>query len=62
MYLMHMFFLAPIAEVMLAGDQANPLLPVWLAIPAIALLTFVCCTITTKLLSFLPGSRYFVGC
>jgi len=62
MYLMHMFFLAPIAEVMVAGDQANPLLPVWLAIPAIAVLTFVCSTITTKLVSLLPGSRHIVGC
>ncbi|MBP5677551.1 MAG: hypothetical protein J6W88_03535 [Bacteroidales bacterium] len=31
------------------------------AIPVIALLTYLCCVITTKLLSFLPGSRYFVG-
>jgi len=40
----------------------NPLLPVWLAIPAIGLLSFICCAITTKLLSLLPGSKYIVGC
>ena len=61
MYLMHMFFLAPIAAFIINGDAANPLLPVWAAIPAIALLTFVCSAITTKLLSYLPGSRYIVG-
>ena len=61
MYLMHMFFLAPIAGLIIGGDPANPLLPVWIAIPAIAILTYLCCVITTKLLSFLPGSRYFVG-
>lgn len=61
MYLMHMFFLAPIAEMIIAGDVANPLLPVWIAIPAIALLTYICCAVTTKLLSFLPYSRYIVG-
>jgi hypothetical protein len=36
-------------------------LPVWLAIPVIALLSYLCCVITTKLLSLLPGSRYFIG-
>ncbi len=40
----------------------NPLLPVWLAIPTIGLLSFICCAITTKLLSLLPGSKYIVGC
>ncbi len=61
MYLMHMFFLAPIAAFVVHGDAATPLLPVWVAIPAIALLTFVCSAVTTKLLSFMPGSRYVVG-
>ena len=61
MYLMHMFFLAPIAGLIIGGDPSNPLLPVWLAIPVIALLSYLCCIITTKLLSFLPGSRYFIG-
>ena len=62
MYLMHMFFLQPIASAIVAGDQANPLLPVWLAVPCIAIATYACCVITTKLLSLLPGSKWTVGC
>lgn len=61
MYLMHIFFLAPIAQWIVGGNVGEPLLPVWLAIPAIALLTFLCCAITTKLLSYLPGSKYIIG-
>ena len=59
---MHMFFLQPIASAIVAGDQANPLLPVWLAVPCIAIATYACCVITTKLLSLLPGSKWTVGC
>ncbi len=62
MYLMHMFFLSIIASWIVGGDVANPTLPVWLAIPSIALLTFVCSAVTTWLLSLLPGSKYTVGC
>ncbi len=62
MYLMHMFFLAPIATYFVNGDQANPLIPVWLAIPCIAILSYVCCVVTTKVISFLPGSKWVVGC
>ena len=58
---MHLFFLAPIAQWIIGDDAAQPLLPVGLAIPAIAVLTFVCCLLTTKLLSLLPGSKYLVG-
>lgn len=61
MYLMHMFFLAPIAAFIIDGNVADPLLPVWAAIPCIALLTFICSAITTKLLTYLPGSKYIVG-
>lgn len=61
MYLMHMLFLAPIAQWMVAGDAAHPLLPVAWAIPCIALLTFVATIVTTKLLSFLPGSKWLIG-
>lgn len=61
MYLMHMLFLAPIAQWMVAGDAAHPLLPVVWAIPCIALLTFVATIVTTKLLSFLPGSKWLIG-
>ncbi len=61
MYLMHMFFLTPIAGLLIQGDPASPLLPVWLCIPVIALLTYICCVLTTTLLSCLPGSKYIVG-
>lgn len=61
MYLMHLFFLAPIAAYFVNGCQAEPLIPVWAAIPAIAVLSYVCCVVTTKVLSLLPGSKYIVG-
>ena len=61
MYLMHMFFLAPIAVYFVNGNQAEPLIPVWAAIPAIAVLSYICCAITTKIISFLPGSKWLVG-
>lgn len=61
MYLMHMLFLAPISKWIVDGDQANPLIPIWASIPAIALMTFVCCAVTTKLLSYIPGSKWFIG-
>mgnify|MGYP002088621842 FL=1 len=60
-YLMHMLFLAPIASYIVNGDQANPLIPVGLAIPVIAVLTYICCALT-KLISLLPGSRWIIGC
>lgn len=61
MYLMHMFYLAPIASFFVNGNQADPLIPVYLAIPVIAILTFICSLVTTKLISLIPGSRYIVG-
>ena len=61
MYLMHLFFLSTIAPIFVAGDQANPLIPVWLAIPCIAVLTFLCCALTTKLISLVPGSKWIIG-
>jgi surface polysaccharide O-acyltransferase-like enzyme len=61
MYLMHIFFLVFIAERIISGDVASPILPVWLAIPVIALLTFLCCVVTTKLISLIPGSKYIIG-
>lgn len=61
MYLMHMFFLSNIAAAMVCGDPANPILPVWLAIPTIAILSFVCCYVTTKLISLIPGSKWIIG-
>lgn len=61
MYLMHLFFLAPIAGWLINGNAAEPMIPVGVAIPVIAILTFICCALTTKLLSFLPGSKYIIG-
>ncbi len=61
MYLMHMFFLSQIAAYVVNGNPAEPLLPVWLAIPAIAVLSFICCAVTAKAASLLPGSKYIIG-
>ena len=61
MYLMHLLFLAPIASVFVAGDQAHPLIPVYLAIPCIAILSYLCCIVTTKLISLIPGGKWIVG-
>ncbi len=61
MYLMHMFFLSRIASMLIQGNPAEPVIPVYLAIPAIAVLTFICCAATSKFLSYLPGSKYIIG-
>ena len=61
MYLVHMFFLAPIATWIIGGDVANPTIPVAIAIPAIAILSYICSAVLVKLVSLLPGSKYFVG-
>lgn len=61
MYLMHLLYLAPIAKLFIGGDVANPLVPVWAAIPLIAICTFICCALTTKLLSLIPGSKWVIG-
>lgn len=61
MYLMHLLFLGNIAPVIVNGDQSNPVIPVWLAIPTIAILTYSLSYVTTKLLSMLPGSKWIVG-
>ena len=61
MYLMHLLFLAPIAGYIINGNVAEPMMPVWLAIPVIAILSFICCAITTKIVSLLPGSKWIVG-
>ncbi len=61
MYLMHLFFLAPIANLVIGGNSAEPLVPVWLAIPIIAVASYICCAITTKVLSYIPGAKWIVG-
>ena len=61
MYLMHLFYLGPIAGWVIGGDVANPAVPVALAIPLIAVLTFLCCAVTAKLISLIPGSKWVIG-
>lgn len=61
MYLMHLFFLAPIAAYYVERYQVEPLFSVWFVIPVIAVLSYICCAVTTKVLSLLPGSRWIVG-
>ncbi len=61
MYLMHIFFLSRIAAFFIQGDVTNPIVPVWLAIPCIAVLSFICCALSTKLISYLPFSKYIIG-
>jgi hypothetical protein len=39
---MHMFFLVPIAGLVIGGNPADSRLPVWLAIPVIAIATYIC--------------------
>ena len=61
MYLMHLLFLSNIAPIFVSCDQANPLIPVYLAIPCIALLTFICCAATSWIISKIPGSKWIIG-
>ena len=62
MYLMHMFFLTFWSGVLIGkGSVADPAVPVYLAIPLTAVLSYVSAALTTKLISFLPGSEWLVG-
>ena len=45
----------------IVGNQSAPLIPVWAAIPVIAVLSYICCAVTTKIISLLPGSKWIVG-
>lgn len=57
MYLMHIFWLG-----MWAGVFKSVLaLPTVAAIPGIAICTFVCCYITAKVISLIPGSKLVIG-
>lgn len=57
MYLMHIFWLG-----MWAGVFKSVLaLPTVAAIPCIAICTFVCCYITAKVISLIPGSKWVIG-
>ena len=61
MYLMHIFFLNRIASIIVQDNPAVPLIPVWAAIPCMAIACYICCAVTTKLISQLPGSKWVVG-
>ena len=61
MYLMHLFFLALIAGFFVNGNVADPLIPIWAAIPAIAICTFICCAVTSWIISRIPSSRWVIG-
>ena len=57
MYLMHILLLG---KWVILYKQTLAL-PTVAAIPAIALTTFVCCYVTTKLISLLPHSKWVIG-
>lgn len=56
-YLMHIFWLGLWVSVFKTALE----LPTVAAIPCIALSTFVCCLITAKLISLVPGSKWIIG-
>ena len=58
MYLMHIFWLGLWASVF----KQTLALPTVASIPLIALCTFTCSYLTTKVVSLMPGSKWIVGC
>ncbi|MBD5225924.1 MAG: acyltransferase [Bacteroidales bacterium] len=56
-YLMHIFWLSFWVGIF-KGQLA---LPTVAAIPVIAIVTFICCYITCRLISFIPGSKWIIG-
>ena len=56
-YLMHIFWLGLWVTVF----KHTLGLPTVAAIPCIAVTTFVCCLVTAKLISYLPGSKWIIG-
>ena len=57
MYLMHIFWLGLWVTVF----KDTLALPTVAAIPCIAVVTFICCFVTTKIISFIPGSKWIIG-
>ena len=55
MYLVHIFWLNLWAAVF------QPVLPTPVAIPVMAVVTYLCSYVTVKLLSYLPGAKYLIG-
>lgn len=56
-YLMHIFWLGLWVTVFKTTLE----LPTVAAIPCIAVSTFICCLITTKIISLIPGSKWIIG-
>lgn len=56
-YLMHIFWLGFWVSVF----KIDYPLPTVAAIPAIAVTTFICCYLTARVISFLPGSKWIIG-
>lgn len=57
MYLMHIFWLGLWVTVF----KQTLAMPTVAAIPCIAVTTFISCFLTTKIISFLPGSKWIIG-
>lgn len=57
MYLMHIFWLGLWVTVF----KHNLELPTVAAIPCIAVVTFICCLVSTKIISLIPGSKWVIG-
>lgn len=57
MYLMHIFWLGMWTSVL----KVDFAFPTAVAIPAIAICTFASCTITSKIISYLPGGAWVLG-
>ena len=57
MYLIHIFWLT--GSVIIFKDMLA--LPTVAAIPCIAVATFLCCYISTKIISYIPGSKWLIG-
>ena len=56
-YLMHIFWLGLWVTVF----KHTLALPTVAAIPSITVSTFICCFITTKIISYIPGSKWIIG-
>jgi len=61
MFLIHVFFVTPIAQYFINGNPAEPIIPVWLAIPAAGIVCYICCYLVCKIISYIPGSKYIIG-
>ncbi|MDE5586365.1 MAG: acyltransferase [Muribaculaceae bacterium] len=56
-YLMHIFWLGLWVSVF--KDSLD--LPTVAAIPVIAVVTFICCYLTARIIAFIPGSKWLIG-